>query len=317
MKYKKANVNIAILKYWGKVNALINIPYQTSISVTADNFYTLTNVELDPKTTKDIVILDGTALSGISYTRVAHHLDALRKHFKRKEYCIVNSINRVFTKAGYASSASGFAALTAAYIDAIGAKVSKKEMSKLARLGSGSATRSIHGGFVIWHRGNSHDTSYAEKLQVKWPEFRMLFTIIDPSVKKISSRVGMQITIEKAKSYADYVKQSNESVEPLITALKENDIDAVGRIAERAAELMRNVMLEAGLEYHTPKTQQLIQKVKAIRSKHKIPVYYTFDAGPNLILFTLDEYVNEVIRLLPEVKISVSGVGGGITSARS
>lgn len=190
-------------------------------------------------------------------------------------------------------------------------------MSKLARLGSGSATRSIHGGFVIWHRGNSHDTSYAEKLQVKWPEFRMLFTIIDPSVKKISSRVGMQITIEKAKSYADYVKQSNESVEPLITALKENDIDAVGRIAERAAELMRNVMLEAGLEYHTPKTQQLIQKVKAIRSKHKIPVYYTFDAGPNLILFTLDEYVNEVIRLLPEVKISVSGVGGGITSARS
>ena len=80
---------------------------------------------------------------------------------------------------------------------------------------------------------------------------------------------------------------------------------------------MRNVMLEAGLEYHTPKTQQLIQKVKAIRSKHKIPVYYTFDAGPNLILFTLDEYVNKVIRLLPEVKISVSGVGGGITSARS
>ena len=104
MKYKKANVNIAILKYWGKVNALINIPYQTSISVTADNFYTLTNVELDPKATKDIVILDGTALSGISYTRVAHHLEALRKHFKRKEYCIVNSINRVFTKAGYALS---------------------------------------------------------------------------------------------------------------------------------------------------------------------------------------------------------------------
>ncbi|MGI6735213.1 MAG: diphosphomevalonate decarboxylase [Bacilli bacterium] len=317
MKYKKANVNIAILKYWGKADTTINLPYQTSVSITADNFYTLTNVELDPNAKKDVVILDDKALTGIQYTRVAHHLDALRKHFGRSEYCIVTSYNHVFIKAGYASSASAFAALAAAYVDAIGAKVSKKELSRLARLGSGSATRSVHGGFVIWHRGKNHKTSFAEKLPIDWPEFRMLFTIIDPGIKKVSSRVGMQITVEKSKSYSIYVKESNDLVEPLIEALNAKDIEAVGHISERSAELMRNVMLEAGLEYHTPKTQKLIQTIRSIRSKHKIPVFYTFDAGPNLILFTLEQYVNDIIRLLPDVEIQVSGVGGGITNANS
>ena len=127
----------------------------------------------------------------------------------------------------------------------------------------------------------------------------------------------MQITVEKSKSYSIYVKESNDLVEPLIEALNAKDIEAVGHISERSAELMRNVMLEAGLEYHTPKTQKLIQTIRSIRSKHKIPVFYTFDAGPNLILFTLEQYVNDIIRLLPDVEIQVSGVGGGITNANS
>jgi diphosphomevalonate decarboxylase len=125
----------------------------------------------------------------------------------------------------------------------------------------------------------------------------------------------MQITIEKAPSYDIYVRQSNDLVAPMIDALMKHEIDTVGRIAERSAELMRNVMLEAGLEYHTPMTQKVIQSIRSIRSKHRIPVYYTFDAGPNLILLTLDKHVDQVMKLLPDVKIQVSGVGGGISDA--
>lgn len=315
MKFKRANVNIALLKYWGKKDQKLNLPYQTSVSVTADFFFTRTNVTIDENLKKDKVILDDKELTGIQYTRVVQHLNTLRERFKRTEHCIVTSINNVFIRAGYASSASGFAALTAAYIDAIGAKVTQKEMSCLARLGSGSATRSIHGGFVVWHQGDSHETSYAEKLPIDWPEFRMLFTIIDSSPKRISSRIGMQITVEKALSYDIYVRESNALVEPMIEGLKNHEIDTVGRIAERSAELMRNVMLEAGIEYNTPMTQKLIQKVRSIRSKYRIPVFYTFDAGPNLILLTLEKHVDQIIKLLPDVKIQVSGVGGGISDA--
>ncbi|MFA5485600.1 MAG: diphosphomevalonate decarboxylase [Bacilli bacterium] len=315
MKFKRANVNIALLKYWGKKDQKLNLPYQTSVSVTADLFYTRTNVTLDKNLKKDKVILDDKELTGLQYTRVVHHLNTMREYFKRDEHCVVTSINNVFIRAGYASSASGFAALTAAYIDAIGAKVSAKEMSCLARLGSGSATRSIHGGFVVWHQGESHETSFAEQIPIDWPEFRMLFTIIDSGAKRISSRIGMQITVEKAPSYDIYVRESNALVEPMIEGLKKYEIDTVGRIAERSAELMRNVMLEAGIEYHTPTTQKLIQKVRSMRSKHRIPVFYTFDAGPNLIILTLEKHVEQIIKLLPDVKIQVSGVGGGISDA--
>lgn len=315
MNYKRANVNIALLKYWGKSNQKLNLPHQTSVSVTADIFYTRTNVTLDPNLRRDKVFLDGKELTGLQYTRVVQHLITLREYFKRDEFCIVTSINNVYIRAGYASSASSFAALTAAYIAAIEAEVDPTEMSRLARLGSGSATRSIHGGFVVWHKGHDHESSYAEKLPMEWPEFRMLFTIIDPSIKRILSRIGMQITVEKAPSYALYVRQSNELVAPMIDALQKHEIDTVGRLAERSAELMRNVMLEAGIEYQTPATQKLIQTIKAIRSKYKIPVFYTFDAGPNLILLTTDKHVDTIIKLLPDIQIQVSGVGDGISDA--
>lgn len=315
MNYKRANINIALLKYWGKRDQVINLPHQTSISVTADIFFTKTNVTIDKKLRKDKVFLDDKELTGLAYTRVVQHLNALRERFKQKSFCVVTSYNHVFIRAGYASSASAFAALTAAYVSAIGEKVDEKELSRLARLGSGSAARSIHGGFVVWHKGTNHETSFAEKLPVEWPELRLLFTVIDAKSKPISSRIGMQLTVEKAASFSVFVQQCEELVEPMIKAINAHEIDTVGKISERSAELMRNVMLEAGIEYHVPETQKLIQTIKAIRSKHHIPVYYTFDAGPNLILLTLAQHVDKVIELLPGIKIEVSGVGGGISDA--
>ena len=313
MNYKRANINIALLKYWGKTDQAMNLPQQTSISVTADIFFTKTNVTIDKNLRKDKVILDDVELTGLAYTRVVQHLNTLRERFKQKSFCMITSFNNVFIRAGYASSASAFAALTAAYVSAIGEKVDEKELSRLARLGSGSAARSIHGGFVIWYKGTDHESSFAEKLPVEWPEFRMLFTVIDAKSKPISSRIGMQLTVEKAPSYGLFVQECQDLVDPMIKALKAQEIDTVGKLSERSAELMRNVMLEAGIEYHVPETQKLIQSIKAIRSKHHIPVYYTFDAGPNLILLTLADHVDKIIELIPGIKIEVSGVGGVIS----
>ena len=256
--------------------------------------------------------LDGKELTSLQYNRVIQHLNELRRRFNRTEYCVVTSMNNVPLRAGFASSASAFAALTAAYLDAIGEKVSKKDMSRLARLGSGSATRSVHGGFVIWRKGFDHESSYAEQLKIKWPEFRLIFTVIDPSVKSISSQVGMQLCVEKSRSFPTYVTKCSEMVAPMIEALEKQDLKAIGEISERSAELMRNVMLEAGVDYHTPKTQVMINRIHTLRDKYNLPVYYTFDAGPNLILITTKDYVDEILPHLRDVETVVSKVGGGI-----
>lgn len=313
MDFKRANVNIALLKYWGKADQNLNLPVQTSISVSADAFYTLTNVTLDPGLTKDRVILDDIELGAVQYTRVIAHLNMLRQHFNRTEFCLVTSYNHVYIRAGFASSASAFAALTAAYVAAIGAEVSNEELSRLARLGSGSASRSIHGGFVVWHKGSDHASSFAESLNIDWPAFRMLFVVVDASIKKISSRVGMQLCAEKSPSFNKYALESNALVPPMIKALQAHDLQRMGELCEQSAEMMRNVMLEAGIEYHVPLTQKIIHDIQSLRAKHHIPVYYTFDAGPNLILFTTDEYVEVVTKHLKDTKIVVSGIGGPIS----
>lgn len=310
MSYVRANVNIALLKYWGKQNVELNLPYQTSISVTADTFFTDTKVEFDTSLIEDEVFLDGKKLVGIPYIRVVQHLNTLRKHFKNQEFVRVRSFNNVYIKAGFASSASAFAALTAAYAIAIDKRVSKIELSRLARIGSGSAARSLHGGFVIWHKGLTHESSFAEQLPVSWPNFRMIFTLIETSEKKVSSRVGMQLCVEKSPSFMSFIKESSRQIEPLIDALIHNDIKTVGEIAEQNAEFMRNVMLEAGLEYQTEKTRKLVETIKEIRKKHNIPVYYTFDAGPNLILLTEENYVEDITKLLEGIRLEVSRVGG-------
>lgn len=312
MSYIRANVNIALIKYWGKKNHELNIPYQTSISITADAFYTETKVELDVDLKEDVVMLDGKKLTGLPYIRVVQHLNVLRKHFNQKSYVRVTSFNNVPIKAGFASSASAFAALTAAYVHAINKRVSKIDLSRLARLGSGSAARSLHGDFVIWHKGISHESSFAELLPVSWPTLRMIFTFIETGEKKVSSRTGMQLSVEKAPSYTSFVRESALLVEPLIDGLIRNDLALVGKIAEENAEFMRNVMLEAGLEYHTPATQALIEKIKNIRKNHNIPMYYTFDAGPNLILLCEQENVDKIVALLNGVDLQVSKVGGPI-----
>ncbi len=313
MKFKRANVNIALLKYWGKSDQELKLPQQTSISVTAEAFYTRTNVTLDPTLTKDKVFLDDKELTSLQYNRVIQHLNALRQRFNRKEHCVVTSFNTVYIRAGFASSASAFAALTAAYIAAINEEVSPKEMSRLARLGSGSATRSIHGGFVIWRKGFDHESSYAEKLDIDWPEFRLIFTVIDPSVKAISSQVGMQLSVEKARSFPSYINKCSSLVAPMIDALEKKDLHAIGKISEQSAELMRNVMLEAGVDYHSPKTQVMINRIHTLQDKYHLPVYYTFDAGPNLILLTTEEYVDQILPHLSDVETIVSKVGGGIS----
>ena len=149
----KAHTNIALIKYWGKRNESLILPTNNSLSITLDGFYTTTSVEFKEELTNDRFLLMMQAVEGEQFQRVTNFLDLVRDLSGKKLFAEVHSVNAVPTAAGFASSASGFAALAAASSKAIGLELSETELSRLTRQGSGSACRSIFGGFAEWQKG--------------------------------------------------------------------------------------------------------------------------------------------------------------------
>src|SRR5699024_11106220 len=163
----KANVNIALIKYWGKRDEELILPTNNSLSLTLDGLYTTTTVHFKEELTEDVFILDGKEETGEAKSRVVSFLDLIREEANKKDlFAEISSKNDVPTAAGFASSASGFAALAAAASKAIGLEVSEEELSRITRRGSGSACRSIYGGFAEWKMGEKDDGSDSYALPI-------------------------------------------------------------------------------------------------------------------------------------------------------
>src|SRR5260221_11030693 len=154
--------NIALIKYWGNINEALRLPASGSISMNLGGLFTRTTVEFMPKLAADSVSVDGQEMSGAGLDRVSRHLDYMRKLASVPQHARVTSASNFPVGAGIASSASAFAALSLAAAAALGLELSERELSSIARLGSGSASRSVPGGFVEWYAGTTHETSYAE-----------------------------------------------------------------------------------------------------------------------------------------------------------
>ena len=192
MATAKAHTNIALVKYWGKKDQDLIIPQTDSLSMTLNEFYTTTRVVFDPKLSADQIMVNDQPITGKGAERITNFLDLVRQMSDRQDFALVDSHNHVPTAAGLASSASAFAALAGAASKAAGLNLSRRDLSRLARRGSGSATRSIYGGLVEWHRGHDDATSYAEPIMEKLDfGLEMLAIMINTGRKKISSRHGM------------------------------------------------------------------------------------------------------------------------------
>ena len=160
----KAGSNIAFVKYWGNANDELRIPMNGSISMTLDAAQTITTVEFSADLDRDILVLNEEDAGEKATARASKHLDHLRELAGTDLRARIVSRNTFPTGAGIASSASGFACLTMAAAGALGLELDTPELSRIARLGSGSASRSIDGGFVEWIPGDSHESSYAVEL---------------------------------------------------------------------------------------------------------------------------------------------------------
>lgn len=318
MKAKaRAYTNIALIKYWGKADEELALPMNSSLSLTLKEFYTETEVEFKDDLKEDIFYLDDIIQDGNSLKRVSEFLDIFRKKKNINKKALIKSTNHVPTAAGLASSASGFAALSAASNLASGLNLDRKDLSKISRRGSGSASRSLYGGFVEWQKGNSNDTSYALPLDKADWDIGMVVVIINSKKKEISSREGMKLTVETSPFYKGWVQSSQEDLLNIKSAIKTKNFKRIGEITERNSLKMHGTMLgsKPPILYWEPETIMVMEIVKELR-ENNIPCYYTMDAGPNVkILCRLsqaDIIKDRLKENFNEDKIIISGPGPGI-----
>ncbi|MFR0575578.1 diphosphomevalonate decarboxylase [Limosilactobacillus reuteri subsp. suis] len=318
MATAKAHTNIALVKYWGKKDQELIIPQTDSLSLTLNEFYTTTTVNFDNHLTSDLVAVDQQTLSKQASKKVVHVLDIVRQLSGIKSFARVDSINHVPTAAGLASSASAFAALAGAASTAAGLNLSSRDLSRLARRGSGSATRSIYGGLVEWQKGTDNDSSFAQPVleNVDFP-IEMLAVLVDTKKKKVSSRSGMQSSVETSPYYDAWRQVVANDMVAIKKAIKAKDIDQIGHIAEENALRMHALTFSAdpGFTYFNGETLTIIKAVEDLRNQG-VNCYYTMDAGPNVKVIYDRENRSKIVEKLSNIvgpeQLMVSQPGPGI-----
>jgi len=310
--------NVALIKYWGRRDAARNLPLNDSISMTLSGAVTLTTVVWDEELRADEVYLDGERLLDARATAVSRHLDLVRQHYYRS-FAQVASLNSVPPGTGLASSASGYAALTTAAIAAFGEGLPAPEaLSRLARHGSGSASRSIHGGFVRWRRGEEDDDSVAGPLfPPDWWDLRDVCVVLSTRPKEISSRQGHRLASSHPFMPARQALLPNRTA-AVAGALASRDLTALGELAEAESLEVQALMLSStpSCLYLEPATVQFMHAVRRWREEG-LEVYLTLDAGPNPHLLCRGGSEQEVLRraagLAPDADLILNRPGPGVT----
>ena len=297
-----APVNIALVKYWGKRDAELNLPVTGSLSVALPDLGTHTEVETAPA---DRVEFNGEALASDDprAVRIRAFLDPFR--CTDGPGFAVRTRNTVPTAAGLASSASGFAALATALDRLFGWGLPRRALSILARLGSGSACRSVFPGFVEWHAGERADglDSFARPLDTTWPGLCVGLLLVETGGKPVGSRDAMARTVATSPLYPAWPAAVAADLDAIRVAVSTRDLAALGRTAEANALAMHATMIAArpAVCYWRPETIAAMARVAALRDRG-LPVWFTMDAGPNLKLLYEESSISELEAALPGLR---------------
>lgn len=291
--------NIAFIKFWGKRNSSLNIPYNDSISINLDSVVTQTSVEFLPQLLEDEVTINGQVASEKEKQRVVKHLNLIRNMAKLKMFARVISENNFPKSAGIASSASGFAALSVAGSRAAGLHLSSLDLSRLARRGSGSASRSIPDGFVKWKKGTNDATSVAKSLYM--PSYWAIADLIAVTTlgeKQISSTEGHD-RAESSPFFKARIHGMPVKIRAIKRAIKQKNFSVFGKIIEEEAINMHTVMMTSTPPafYWSPQTVEIFDAVWKWRMEG-IESYFTLDAGPNVHIICEEKNVHVIQQKL-------------------
>jgi len=315
----RAHTNIALIKYWGKKDANLIIPQNSSLSLTLDHFYTDTTVTFSETLTRDQIIFNGQEADEQTQTKMSQFLDLIRQQAGRSTFASVETTNHAPNAAGLASSASGYAALAAAGSRAAGLDLNRRDLSRLARRGSGSATRSIYGGFVEWQRGTNDQDSYAIPVQeeIDW-DIQMIAIVLNDRQKRGASRAGMASVVATSPYYPSWVETAQADLPKMKDAIIKKDINLVGQLAEKSAMQMHATTLSAvpPFTYFEPETLQAIEVVERLRQQG-VSCYYTMDAGPNVKVICTSRETPQILAALAPYftaeQLLVAKPGPGVT----
>ncbi len=315
----RAHANIALVKYWGKRDRALNLPATGSLSLTLGALTTTTTVHFSERLNQDRFELDGTPVTGPALDRLGRWLDLVRERAGLALRAEVRSENDFPTASGLASSASAYAALAVAASAAAELTLAPRELSILARRGSGSAARSIFGGLVRMHRGRADDGSdaFAESVAGAddWP-LRLVIAVVGGGVAKDHpSRDAMEHCAATSPLYPGHLAAVPGDLTAAESAIAERDLDALGQVAERSALTMHAAAMASrpAILYFRPATLACLEAVRDLRAAGH-PAYFTIDAGPHVKVLTLAAHAEPVAAAMTRVagvtRVIVSEPGG-------
>ena len=313
-----AHPNIALVKYWGKRASAGNLPAAGSLSITLDTLFTRTLVRFAKPLREDSLTLGSTQVTGKELQRLSAFLDLVRSRVDCTWRAEVLSENNFPTGAGLASSASGFAALALAATSALGVTLTPRELSVLARQGSGSAARSLFGGFALMHASDASDQAYAEPLLSAdvWP-LSVVVAVTSTTQKSVGSTEGMERTRVTAPYYGAWVSSVDADLRSAQRAIAARDFISLAEVAEHSCLKMHAVAMAARppLLYWNASTLAGMLAVQNLRLQQGVPVFFTVDAGPQIKAVCLPEAAAQVQATLREVvgvqQVWVTGLGQG------
>lgn len=325
--------NIALVKYWGKRDAALNVPLNSSLSITLDNqFSTTTTVTIKPEAGDEFVFQDKPSA-------ISEKMRRLILFFKDDSVGIcIDSQNSFPTGAGLASSASGYACLALCLRKLFRPDMSDEDLSVLTRMASGSACRSIHGGFVEWvadcTRGEQHTdsesgtrkgkllpsdlcpSSYARRLGHDWPELCAFVCIFSAEKKLVPSTAGMIRSTETSSQLHRRVAEIDAKIGALKSAICRRDFHAFSEIVMRDSNQFHACCLDTfpPLMYLSDESKRLIELVHEMNlARRRNMAAYTFDAGANGVIFCLQEDADAVQEMLAKhwepLRDAQSGLG--------
>lgn len=273
----KAHPNIAFIKYWGQADPERNLPANPSLSMALEGLHTITTVSFRNAPVDDLVVINGEPAGGEVRSRVTAHLDRIRRRAGFDWPAVVISRNSFPAATGLASSASAFAALTLAAAQAAGLDLDEAELAAMARLGSGSASRSVPGGFVLWRDAGVELVAPADH----W-ELHDVIAVVSQEPKAVASVQGHGLAAT-SPIYSLRAVGVEERLDAALRAVGERDLGALGVITEVDTLLMHAVMMTSTppLVYMAAGSVAVLREIAAWRAGG-LPVYYTLDAGPNV-----------------------------------
>ena len=314
-----ANSNVALAKYWGKRDEALNLPYTGSLSVTLQGLTTTARVRFGGEHRYDQIVMNGQPVDEGVAREVRRFLDHIRRLAARPISAEVEVTTSFPVAAGLASSASTFAALALAATNALGLSLSAQQLSVLARRGSGSAARSVFGGYVEWLPGESSDGSDSYAVQVApaahW-RLGIVIAITDSGRKRVGSREGMAHAVKSSPYFPAWLESHEADLEVVREGILARDLALVGAAAERNCLKMHAASMTSTppLLYWKPATLAVIERVLQLRSDG-LDAYFTIDAGPQVKIICPWSQRDRIAAAVAEVRdvqqVLLSEPGGG------